>query len=79
MVKEIVFTCDICAADGGSTPATHVALPVTIGNRKPKMLELCDPHHEQLIAPVLDALTAYGYTEAPAPKKAPSRAPAGGR
>lgn len=63
MVKEIVFTCDPCAADGRHSPATHVGLMLAIGRRKPKMLDLCDSHNEQLIAPVIEALSSWGYTD----------------
>lgn len=55
MAKELVVLCDMC---GGS--AGYANVPIRIGAVKPQTLDLCDGDFDRLLAPVLDALDAFG-------------------
>lgn len=52
----VYYDCDL---DG--EPATHVQVPVTIGQgAEPRTLDLCDHCHDRLLGPVLAALAEHG-------------------
>lgn len=61
MAKEIIVSvwCDPCAKDGVREPG-QTTPPLTIGNAKPRTLDLCERHRKELLDALVSALDEDG-------------------
>ena len=75
MAKEIVAFawCDVCQQHDEKVPGITTP-PITIGNGKPKELDLCEVHEKEVLEPLRALLNEVGQEVKPPRKGRPSSA-----